>query len=118
MYKRQEQIYEQIKNLIITEELKAGEMLPSIRGLAKDLRISVITTKRAYAMCIRDSPHPGWVEHDADEIWSSMLGVAVEAMNKLNITPDQVAACLLYTSPQSDISGSFLFSPDHTINVG
>ena len=40
-----EQIYEQIKNLIITEELKAGEMLPSIRGLAKDLRISVITTK-------------------------------------------------------------------------
>ena len=28
-----EQIYEQIKNLIITEELKAGEMLPSIRGL-------------------------------------------------------------------------------------
>ena len=34
----------------------------------------------------------GWVEHDADEIWSSMLGVAVEAMNKLNITPDQVAA--------------------------
>ena len=38
------------------------------------------------------STHPGWVEHDADEIWSSMLGVAVEAMNKLNITPDQVAA--------------------------
>ena len=34
-------------------------------------------------------PHPGWVEHDADEIWSSMLGVAVEAMNKLNITPDR-----------------------------
>ena len=43
-----EQIYEQIKNLIITEELEAGQMLPSIRGLAKDLRISVITTKRAY----------------------------------------------------------------------
>ena len=43
-----EQIYEQIKNLIIIEELEAGEMLPSIRGLAKDLRISVITTKRAY----------------------------------------------------------------------
>ena len=37
-------------------------------------------------------PQPGWVEHDADEIWASMLGVAVEAMNKLNITPDQVAA--------------------------
>ena len=37
-------------------------------------------------------PRTGWVEHDADEIWASMLGVAVEAMNKLNITPDQVAA--------------------------
>ncbi|MBU5282395.1 glycerol kinase GlpK [Anaerostipes hadrus] len=37
-------------------------------------------------------PHPGWVEHDADEIWSSMLGVAVEAMSKLNITAEQVAA--------------------------
>ena len=32
------------------------------------------------------------VEHDADEIWSSMLGVAVEAMSKLNITAEQVAA--------------------------
>ena len=28
-------------------------------------------------------PKPGWVEHDADEIWASMLGVAVEAMNML-----------------------------------
>jgi glycerol kinase len=37
-------------------------------------------------------PHPGWVEHDADEIWSAQLGVAVEAMNKLNITADQIAA--------------------------
>lgn len=36
-----EQIYEQIKNLIITEELEAGQMLPSIRGLAKDLRTLV-----------------------------------------------------------------------------
>ncbi len=29
-------------------------------------------------------PKPGWVEHDADEIWASMLGVAVEAMNMIN----------------------------------
>ncbi len=43
-----EQIYIQIKNLIISGKLKEGEMLPSIRSLAKDLRISVITTKRAY----------------------------------------------------------------------
>lgn len=43
-----EQIYSQIKNQIINETLKEDEALPSIRNLAKDLCISVITTKRAY----------------------------------------------------------------------
>ncbi|MBQ1440645.1 MAG: GntR family transcriptional regulator [Clostridia bacterium] len=43
-----EQITAQIKNLIITGKLKSGEALPSMRYLAKELRISVITTKRAY----------------------------------------------------------------------
>lgn len=43
-----EQIYIQIKTLIVSGKLKEGELLPSIRNLAKDLRISVITTKRAY----------------------------------------------------------------------
>lgn len=44
-----EQIYTQIKAQILSGALKEGELLPSIRSLAKDLRISVITTKRAYA---------------------------------------------------------------------
>lgn len=43
-----EQIKEQIKNKIVSNEFKKGELLPSIRNLAKDLRISVITTKNAY----------------------------------------------------------------------
>ncbi len=43
-----EQIKEQIKSKIIANELKAGELLPSIRTLARDLRCSVITTKNAY----------------------------------------------------------------------
>lgn len=43
-----DQIYSQIKAQIISGELEADEALPSIRSLAKDLRISVITTKRAY----------------------------------------------------------------------
>lgn len=43
-----DQIYTQIKNLIISGELNENEPLPSIRNLAKDLRISVVTTKRAY----------------------------------------------------------------------
>ena len=42
------QITEQIRAKILSGELKEGEMLPSIRLLAKELRISVITTKRAY----------------------------------------------------------------------
>lgn len=43
-----DQIYSQIKSQIISGELKEDDVLPSIRGLAKDLRISFITTKRAY----------------------------------------------------------------------
>lgn len=43
-----EQIYMQIKKYIVSGKLKDGDALPSIRQLAKDLRISVITTKRAY----------------------------------------------------------------------
>lgn len=43
-----EQIVNQIKHMIISGELKEGDALPSMRLLAKELRISVITTKRAY----------------------------------------------------------------------
>ena len=37
-------------------------------------------------------PTPGWVEHDADEIWASQLGVAVEAMNMIGVTAGDIAA--------------------------
>ena len=43
-----EQITEQIKALVLNGVLQAGDALPSMRLLAKELRISVITTKRAY----------------------------------------------------------------------
>jgi len=49
-----EQIAIQIKTAIMKEELSQGDALPSIRGLAKELRISVITTKRAYEELERD----------------------------------------------------------------
>jgi GntR family transcriptional regulator len=42
------QIKNQIRNAILNGELEVGELLPSIRLLAKELRVSVITTKRAY----------------------------------------------------------------------
>ncbi len=37
-------------------------------------------------------PKPGWVEHDADEIWASMLGVAVEAMSMIGAAAENIAA--------------------------
>ena len=49
-----EQICRQIKGAVASGKLKPGEPLPSIRALARDLRISVITTKRAYDELERD----------------------------------------------------------------
>ena len=49
-----EQLTRQIQGAILKGELAPGEALPSIRGLAKDLRISVITTKRAYEELEKD----------------------------------------------------------------
>ena len=53
-----DQIKEQIKELILKGELNEGDALPSMRLLAKELRISIITTKRAYEELERD----GYIE--------------------------------------------------------
>ena len=39
-------------------------------------------------------PKPGWVEHDANEIWSTQLGVAVEAMSKISASAADIADCM------------------------
>ena len=65
-----EQIEAQIKDAIMTGELTAGEHLPSIRSLANDLRVSVITTKRAYS----DLEELGFVAGDTVTIVSSLNG--------------------------------------------
>ena len=49
-----EQICSQIKGLIMSGKLKEGDPLPSMRTLAQDLRVSVITTKKAYELLERD----------------------------------------------------------------
>ena len=67
-----EQIKEQIKSKIISNELKPNELLPSIRNLAKDLRCSVITTKNAYEELERE----GYVKTIPSK------GVYVNAINK------------------------------------
>lgn len=53
-----DQIKEQIKGMILSGELKEGDALPSMRLLAKELRISIITTKRAYEELERE----GYIE--------------------------------------------------------
>lgn len=53
-----EQIVMQIKHVIISGELAAGEPLPSLRFLAKELRVSIISTKRAYEELERE----GYIE--------------------------------------------------------
>lgn len=37
-------------------------------------------------------PHPGWVEHDANEIWTTQLGVALSAMNSIGASAEDIAA--------------------------
>ena len=48
-------------------------------------------------------PKPGWVEHDADEIWGSMLGVAVEAMTKIGASAAEIAAIGITTQRETAI---------------
>ncbi|MFZ5354119.1 MAG: GntR family transcriptional regulator [Bacillota bacterium] len=67
-----EQIVRQVKSLIINGKLEAGETLPSIRNLAKELQISVITTKRAYEELERE----GFIETVGGK------GTFVSAQNK------------------------------------
>jgi len=76
-----EQIKEQIKLMILNGELKEGDALPSMRLLAKELRISIITTKRAYEELERE----GYIESFTGK------GSFVKAMNK-----DMVKETLIY----------------------
>lgn len=67
-----EQIISQIKSMIMREELKTGEPIPSMRALAKSLRVSVITVQKAYEDLQRD----GFIETNVGR------GSFVSAQNK------------------------------------
>lgn len=51
-------------------------------------------------------PNPGWVEHDANEIWSTMLGVAVEAMSMVRATASDIAAIGITNRERPRLSGT------------
>ena len=58
-----EQIISQVKNMIMSGELTAGDILPSMRALAKSVHVSVITVQRAYEELQRD----GFIQTEIDD---------------------------------------------------
>ena len=113
-----EQIEEQIKSQIMTGALTAGEVLPSMRVLAKELKISIITTKRAYEDLERD----GFIESvtgkgsfvkavNSDIVKENMMFEIQELMDKAcdkavigKVTRDELKEMidLLYDEKQAD----------------
>ena len=113
-----EQIEEQIKSQIMTGALTAGEALPSMRVLAKELKISIITTKRAYEDLERD----GFIESvtgkgsfvkavNSDIVKENMMFEIQELMDKAcdkavigKVTRDELKEMidLLYDEKQAD----------------
>ncbi|MGN0968377.1 MAG: GntR family transcriptional regulator [Oscillospiraceae bacterium] len=103
-----EQITRQIKAHILQGELKEGDALPSMRLLAKDLRISVITTKRAYEELERDGfittvpgkgcfvapQDPGLAREDAMRRMEEKLSEAVTIGKVAGLTLAEMAEAL------------------------
>ena len=99
-----DQIASQIKNLIMTGELKSGAALPSMRLLAKELRISVITTKRAYEDLERDgfiesitgkgsfvsAGNTEFLREQQLRIVEEHLQKAIDTAKKSGISPDEL----------------------------
>ena len=103
-----EQITAQIKNHIISGEMKPGDALPSMRFLAKELRISVITTKRAYEELERSGlietvagkgsfvsgMNADFIREEHLRIAEEHLQLAVEAARSAGISKDELVETL------------------------
>lgn len=103
-----EQIRVQVKNLIMNGTLSAGEALPSMRVLAKDLHISVITVQRAYEDLTRDgfietvsgkgsfvsSQNQGFIQEEQLRIAEDFLRQAAEIGRSHGIAFEQMANIL------------------------
>lgn len=102
-----EQISSQIKNKIMNGTLDAGEMLPSMRALAKDLHISVITVQRAYEDLTRD----GFIETVSGK------GSFVASQNKEFIQEEQLRKAEELLQQVVDIGRSHGISYDQMTNI-
>lgn len=103
-----EQIVRQIKSTVLQGELKEGDALPSMRLLAKELRISVITTKRAYEELERDgfintvpgkgcfvaAQDPMLAREDALRRMEEYLAQAVDVARGAGLTLEEVSESL------------------------
>ena len=77
-----EQIAAQIKGLILGGELHEGDALPSMRALAQDLRVSVITTKRAYEIL------------ESEGLIEEHLGKAADIARQSGVTKEELTEIL------------------------
>lgn len=102
-----EQISSQIKNKIMNGTLEAGEMLPSMRALAKDLHISVITVQRAYEDLTRD----GFIETVSGK------GSFVASQNKGFIQEEQLRKAEELLQQVVDIGRSHGISYEQMANI-
>ena len=102
-----EQISSQIKNKIMNGTLEAGEMLPSMRALAKDLHISVITVQRAY----EDLPRDGFIETVSGK------GSFVASQNKEFIQEEQLRKAEELLQQVVDIGRSHGISYEQMANI-
>jgi len=102
-----EQVSSQIKNKIMDGTLEAGEMLPSMRALAKDLHISVITVQRAYEDLTRD----GFIETVSGK------GSFVSSQNKEFIQEEQLRKAEELLQQAVDIGRSHGISYEQMANI-
>jgi len=103
-----EQIVRQIRSQILSGELAEGELLPSIRALARDLQISVITTKRAYEELEREGlvntvggkgtfvadQNPEFLKEKKMKAVEEKLAAAVDQARLLGVGPVQLSRML------------------------
>ena len=102
-----EQICMKVKNLIMNGTLSAGEALPSMRALAKDLHISVITVQRAYEDLTRD----GFIETVSGK------GSFVAAQNKEFIQEEQLRVAEELLQKAAEIGRTHGISYEQMTNI-
>lgn len=102
-----EQINSQLKNMIMSGELAAGELLPSMRALAKSIHVSVITVQRAYEELQRD----GFIETEIGR------GTYVLAQNKEFYKEQQQKKIEEYLQSAIEIARENAISQDKLIDI-